>query len=55
MKTKVSIKLDCEEWHLADALHDIANSIENCDLLDRTNNGVVKTFGLNYDAKITIK
>ena len=51
--TKYKIDLTCEEWYVADSLHELGAKIENDDLLDEMQDGRVTVSGDHYTAEIT--
>lgn len=51
---KFIIELQCDDWYVADSLHEIASEIENDDLLDYMQDGQVTTSGEHYTATIKI-
>ena len=49
------IEVNCDEWWLADSLHEIASEIENTDVLDDVEvSGKTEIHGDHYDAVITL-
>ena len=53
MARKFKIDLTCDEWYVADSLHELGARIENDDLLDEMQNGRVTVDGGHYTAEIT--
>jgi len=53
MGKKFKIDLTCDEWYLADSLHELGSRIECDDLLDEMQDGRVKVDGGHYVAEIT--
>ncbi len=52
----LKIEVNCDEWWLADSLREIANEIENTDVLDSVEkSGKAEIYGDHYDAVITKK
>ena len=50
------IEVNCDEWWIADSLHEIASEIENTDVLDDVEaSGKAEIHGDHYDAVITLK
>ena len=50
---KYKIDLTCDEWYVADSLHELGARIENDDLLDDMQDGRVTVNGDHYTAEIT--
>ncbi len=50
---KYKIDLTCDEWYVADSLHELGARIENDDLLDEMQDGRVTVSGDHYTAEIT--
>lgn len=53
MAKKFKIDLTCDEWYVADSLHELGARIENDDLLDDMQDGRVTVSGDHYAAEIT--
>lgn len=51
---KYKIDLTCDEWYVADSLHELGARIENDDLLDKMQDGRVTVSGDHYTAEITV-
>lgn len=50
------IEVNSDRWWLADSLHEIANEIENTDVMDSVEtSGKAEMHGDHYDAVITLK
>lgn len=39
---KFKIEIECDEWWVADSLHELASHIENDDILDKMENGKIE-------------
>ncbi len=53
MARKFKIDLTCDEWYVADSLHNLGARIECDDLLDEMQDGRVTVDGDHYAAEIT--
>lgn len=53
MGKNFKIDLTCDEWYMADSLHELGARIENDDLLDEMQDGRVTVSGDHYTAEIT--
>jgi len=53
MAKKFKIDLTCDEWYVADSLHELGARIENDYLLDEMQDGRVTVSGDHYTAEIT--
>ena len=53
MAKRFKIDLTCDEWYVADSLHELGARIENDDLLDEMQDGRVTVSGDHYTAEIT--
>lgn len=53
MGNNFKIDLTCDEWYMADSLHELGARIENDDLLDDMQDGRVTVSGDHYTAEIT--
>ena len=51
---KYKIDLTCDEWYVADSLHELGARIENDDLLDDMQDGRVTVSGDHYTAEIKV-
>ena len=49
---KFKIEIECDEWWLADSLHELASHIENDDILDKMENGKVEVSDIYFTATI---
>lgn len=52
---KISVEILCDEFHVADSLRELANNIENGDILDgeyADENGITEVNGDHYAAEI---
>ena len=52
MAKRFKIQLTCDEWYMADSLHELGARIENDDLLDDMQDGRVTVSGDHYIAEI---
>lgn len=50
---KFKIEIDCEEWWVADSLHQLGSKIECTDILDEMVNNTIDVEGEHYKARIT--
>ena len=53
MAKRFKIDLTCDEWYVADSLHELGARIECDDLLDEMQDGRVTVSGDHYTAEIT--
>lgn len=51
---KYKIELQCDEWYVADSLHELGAMIECGDLLDEMQDGHVEVNGDHYTAEIKV-
>lgn len=49
---KYKIEIQCDEWWVADSLHELGAMIENGDLLDQMQDGSVEVSGDHFTAEI---
>ena len=54
MAKKYQIELQCDEWWVADSLHEVGTMIECGDLLDEMKDGRVEVNGDHYTAEIRV-
>ena len=54
MASKYQIELQCDEWWVADSLHEVGTRIECGDLLDEMQDGHIEVSGDHYTAEIKV-